>query len=203
MKSAVGFLVLVLAVSCRGTTSDRDDIAGSKDSALATFLQPLEAKWRDDQTIPERRSRELSYFGKYFGKTLLGIKTTKLLIVSLGTGYSYNPYAGHHNPLYTSPYGQQGLYNPYSSPGYGFGTLNGYGGAGGLGGGLGSFGVGGSAGYLGTGVGAGYPGAQFGYSGFGQGAGAYPYGGGFNVAQSPYGGYGTQLGGYYNRGLYV
>ncbi|XP_050078636.1 uncharacterized protein LOC126565497 [Anopheles maculipalpis] len=179
MRFAVGFLVLaVLAISCQGIESDREDIAGSKDSALATFLQPLEAKWRDDQTIPERRSRELSYFG---------------------TGYSYNPYGGHHNPLYTTPYSQQGLYNPYASPGYGFGALNGYGGAGGLGG----FGVGGSVGYLGTGAG-GYPGgAQFGYSGFGQGAGAYPYGGGFNVGQSPYGGYGNQLGGLYNRGLYV
>ncbi|XP_035910839.1 keratin-3, type I cytoskeletal 51 kDa-like [Anopheles stephensi] len=179
-SAAVAFLVLALAVSCQGAPSDREDIAGSKDTALATFLQPLEAKWRDDQTIPERRSRELSYFG---------------------TGYSYHPYGGHHNPLYTSPYSQQALYsNPYSTPGYGIGGLNGYGGAGG---GLGGLGVGGGIGYLGTGAG-GYPGAQFGYSGFGQGAGAYPYGGGFNVGQSPYGGgYGTQLGGYYNRGLYV
>uniref|UniRef100_A0A182VTU5 Uncharacterized protein n=1 Tax=Anopheles minimus TaxID=112268 RepID=A0A182VTU5_9DIPT len=158
-------------VSCHGTTTDREDIGGSKDTALATFLQPLEARLRDDQTLPERRSRELSYFG---------------------TGYNYNPYAGHHNPLYT-PYSQQGIYSPYSNPAYGYG--GGAAGFGGFGGGNGAF--------YGAGAG-GYPGAQFGYSGFGQGVGAYPYGGGgWNAGQSPYAGYGSQLGGYYNRGLYV
>uniref|UniRef100_A0A4Y0BNS6 Uncharacterized protein n=1 Tax=Anopheles funestus TaxID=62324 RepID=A0A4Y0BNS6_ANOFN len=173
MRSVVLLLAIVLVASCHGTTTDREDIAGSKDSALATFLQPVEVRLRDDQTIPDRRSRELSYFG---------------------TGYNYQPYAGHHNPLYT-PYSQQGIYSPYNTPAYGFGTLNGYG-AGGAG--FGGFG-GGNGAFFGNGVG-GYPGTQFGYSGFGQGTGAYPYGGG---VQSPYGGYGSQLGGYYNRGLYV
>ncbi|XP_053666236.1 ATP-dependent RNA helicase A-like [Anopheles marshallii] len=177
MRSVGVLLLVVLAAACHGTTTDREDIAGSKDTALATFLQPLEAKLREDQIIPERRSRELSYFG---------------------TGYSYHPYGGHYNPLY-SPYSHQGVYSPYNSPAYGFGgTLNGYGGGAA---GFGGFG-GGNGAFLGTGAG-GYPGSQFGYSGFGQGTGAYPYGGGFNVGQSPYGGYGSQLGGYYNRGLYV
>uniref|UniRef100_A0A182MW25 Uncharacterized protein n=1 Tax=Anopheles culicifacies TaxID=139723 RepID=A0A182MW25_9DIPT len=175
MKSVVVLLLVVLAVSCHGTTTDREDIAGSKDTALATFLQPLEAKLRDNQIFPERRSRELSYFGN---------------------GYSYNPYAGHHNPLYT-PYSQQGVYSPYNTPGYGLGTLNGYGG--GVAG-FGGFGGAGNGAFFGAGAG-GYPGSQLGYSGFGQGSGAYPYGGvgGWNVGQSPYAGYGTQLGGYYNR----
>uniref|UniRef100_A0A182PUP5 Uncharacterized protein n=1 Tax=Anopheles epiroticus TaxID=199890 RepID=A0A182PUP5_9DIPT len=109
----------------------------------------------------------------------------------------YHPYGGHHNPLYSSPYGQQALYNPYSNPSYSFGGLNG-----GYGGATGAF--------LGSGFGGGYPAGvqqQFGYGGFGQGAGAYPYSAGWNaVGQSPYGGYGSQLvgGGYYNRGgLYV
>uniref|UniRef100_A0A182U5F1 Uncharacterized protein n=1 Tax=Anopheles melas TaxID=34690 RepID=A0A182U5F1_9DIPT len=174
---------------CQGTTTDREDIADSKDSSLARFLQPLEARLRDDQSVPERRSRELSYFG---------------------SGYSYHPYAGHHNPLY-SPYSQQGLYNPYS-----FGGLNGYGGAGvagfGTAGGYGGLAAGvGNGAYFGSGAGvAGYPTAgvqQFGYNGLvgGQGVGSYPYTGGWNagVGQTPYAGYVGQLGGYYNRGLYV
>lgn len=65
MRSAVSVLLVVLgaAALCQGTTTDREDIADSKDSSLARFLQPLEARLRDDQTVPERRSRELSYFG--------------------------------------------------------------------------------------------------------------------------------------------
>ncbi|XP_061514027.1 uncharacterized protein LOC133393363 [Anopheles gambiae] len=191
MRSAVNVLLVVLgaAALCQGTTTDREDIADSKDSSLARFLQPLEARLRDDQSVPERRSRELSYFG---------------------SGYSYHPYGGHHNPLY-SPYSQQGLYNPYS-----FGGLNGYGGAGvagfGTAGGYGGLAAGvGNGAYFGSGAGvAGYPTAgvqQFGYNGLvgGQGVGSYPYTGGWNagVGQTPYAGYGGQLGGYYNRGLYV
>uniref|UniRef100_A0A182K0Y6 Uncharacterized protein n=1 Tax=Anopheles christyi TaxID=43041 RepID=A0A182K0Y6_9DIPT len=187
MRRVVSFLLVVLAVSCHGTTTDRDDIAASKDSSLATFLQPLEARLRDDQSVPERRSRELSYLG-----------------------YSYHPYGAHHNPLYSSgPYSQQGLYNPYSNLApYSFGGLNGGygGGVAGLAAGYG--GIAGSNGaFLGTGGVGGYPTAgvqQFGYTGFGQGSGSYPYAGGWNaVGQSPYAGYGSQLGGYYNRGLYV
>ncbi|XP_053677029.1 uncharacterized protein LOC128727176 [Anopheles nili] len=170
--SVVAFLFVLLAVSCHGTTTDREDIAASKDSSLATFLQPLEARLRDDQSLPERRSRELSYFG---------------------TGYGYNGYPGHYNPLYAQPYSQQGLYSAYGNPAY-----NGFGG------------LGGSGAYLGGGVGTlggygGYPNGQFGHGQFvGQGSGAYnPYGAGWNAIQSPYGGYGNQLGGYYSRGLYV
>uniref|UniRef100_A0A182NB01 Uncharacterized protein n=1 Tax=Anopheles dirus TaxID=7168 RepID=A0A182NB01_9DIPT len=182
MRSVVAFLFVMLAVSCQGTTSDREDIAGSKDAPLATFLQPVQVRLRDEQDLPDRRARELSYFG---------------------TGYSYNPYAGHHNALYTPYSSQHGLYNPYTnSPGYNLGALNGYGGAAGFGG---AFGGVGNGAFLGTGT-AGYPGAQFGgFGGIGQGAvgGAYPYGAGWNVAQSPYGAYGNQLGGYYNRGFLV
>uniref|UniRef100_A0A182QYI1 Uncharacterized protein n=1 Tax=Anopheles farauti TaxID=69004 RepID=A0A182QYI1_9DIPT len=178
MRSAVVFLVALLVVSCQGTTNDREDIAGSKDTPLATFLQPVQARLRDDQDLPDRRARELSYFG---------------------TGYSYNPYVGHHNALYTPYSSQHGLYNPYTSnpAAYSFGSLNGYGGATGFGGGFGGLS---NTAFLGTGTGA-YPGAQFGGFGQGVGAGTYPYGVG---AQSPYGGgYGNQFGGYYNRGLYV
>uniref|UniRef100_A0A182JEX6 Uncharacterized protein n=1 Tax=Anopheles atroparvus TaxID=41427 RepID=A0A182JEX6_ANOAO len=179
MRPIVVLLCASLVVSCRATTTDREDVAGSRDAALATFLQPLEVRLRGDRILPDRSARELSY---------------------LGTGYNYSPYtAGHYSPYNPVYGGQHSQYNPYSSP-Y-VGGLGGYGaGVGGFGG-VGATGVGGfiGAGGLGGGLG-GYPaGGQFGY---GIGQSAYPYANGLNALQSPVG-YGNQLAGYYNRGLYV
>ncbi|XP_035774558.1 keratin-associated protein 19-2-like [Anopheles albimanus] len=134
MKSLVLLFALV-ATSCRATSTDRDDIAGSKDSSLASFLQPIEARVRNDQIVPERRSRELSY---------------------LGTGYNYNPYATQYHP-YGLQHNQYNPYNPYA------GSLNGYGGVGTIGG-VGGIGLGGAGGFVGGGFGGyGYPGATAGY----------------------------------------
>ncbi|XP_052867154.1 RNA-binding protein FUS-like [Anopheles cruzii] len=164
------FVILLLAwtaISCQGTTTDRDDIAGSKESSLATILQPLEARIRNDEALSDRRSRELTYFG---------------------SGYNYNPYTTQYNP-----YIRHSQYNPYNPHA---GGMHGFGGAGDLNG----IGFAGAGGVLGGGfAGYGYPGIQTGY---GMGNAGYPYHNGLNALQSPYG-YGNQLGGYYNRGLYI
>ncbi|KFB44237.1 hypothetical protein ZHAS_00012131 [Anopheles sinensis] len=177
MNPIVILLFALLAVSCRATTTDREDVAGSKEAALATFLQPLEVRLRDDRILPDRNARELGY---------------------LGTGYNYSPYTtGHYNPYNPVYGGQHAQYNPYSPY---VGGLSGYGsGVGGFGG-VGAAGAGGFIGGGLTGGLGGYPaGGQLGY---GIGQSAYPYANGWNALQSPVG-YGNQLAGYYNRGLYV